>query len=128
LLEHTPDQVYFKDRDRRFLRASRAVAEYLDVADPHEIIGKSDFDFFPPETAAAFAADEQRIMQTREPMVGKVERLVHLDGRVTWDYSTKLPLLDSSGNVIGICGINKDFTAMKEMQDALAEERNRLCL
>jgi phosphoserine phosphatase RsbU/P len=126
LLEHTPDQVYFKDRDGRFLRASRAVAEYLDVADPHEIIGKSDFDFFPPETAAAFAADEQRIMQTREPMVGKVERLVHLDGRVTWDYSTKLPLLDSSGNVIGICGINKDFTAMKEMQDALAEERNRL--
>jgi sigma-B regulation protein RsbU (phosphoserine phosphatase) len=126
LLEKMPDQVYFKDRHGRFLRASRAVADYMDVADPRELIGKTDFDFWSPETAREAAADERKIMETREPMVGKVERLVHPDGRVTWDYTTKMPLLDSSGNVIGICGINKDFTAMKEMQDALAEERNRL--
>lgn len=126
LLEKTPDQVYFKDRQGRFLRASRAVADYLNVADPNEIIGKTDFDFWSPETAKEAARDEQKIMETREPMIGKVERLVHPDGRITWDYTTKMPLLDSKGNVIGICGINKDFTAMKEMQDALAEERNRL--
>jgi phosphoserine phosphatase RsbU/P len=126
LLEKTPDQVYFKDRHGRFLRASRAVANYMNVADPKELIGKTDFDFWSPETARETAADEQRIMETREPLVGKVERLVHPDGRITWDYTTKMPLLDSSGKVIGICGINKDFTAMKEMQDALAEERNRL--
>ena len=126
LLERMPDQVYFKDRHGRFLRASRAVADYMHVADPKELIGKSDFDFWSPETAKKCAADEQRIMETQEPLVGKVERLVHPDGSVTWDYSTKMPLLDSRGEVIGICGINKDFTAMKEMQDALAEERNRL--
>jgi phosphoserine phosphatase RsbU/P len=126
LLEKIPDQVYFKDRQGRFLRASRAVADYLDVSDPNEIIGKSDFDFWSPDTAKATAEDERRIMETGEPMVGKVERLVHPDGRVTWDYTTKMPLLDSKGNVIGICGVNKDFTAMKAMQDALAEERNRL--
>ena len=126
LLEKMPDQVYFKDRHGRFLRASRAVAEYLDVSNPDEIIGKTDFDFWSPETAKKCAADEQKIMETREPLIGNVEKLVHPDGRVTYDYSTKLPLLDSRGEVIGICGINKDFTAMKEMQDALAEERNRL--
>jgi sigma-B regulation protein RsbU (phosphoserine phosphatase) len=126
LLEKVPDQVYFKDRQGRFLRASRAVADYLDVSDPSEIIGKSDFDFWSADTAKVTAEDERRIMETGEPMVGKVERLVHPDGRVTWDYTTKMPLLDSKGNVIGICGINKDFTAMKAMQDALAEERNRL--
>ncbi|HET7239505.1 MAG TPA: SpoIIE family protein phosphatase [Terrimicrobiaceae bacterium] len=126
LLEKIPDQVYFKDRQGRFLRASRAVADYLDVADPDELIGKSDFDFWSKDTAREAAEDERRIMETGKPMVGKVERLVHPDGRVTWDYTTKMPLLDSNGNVIGICGINKDFTAMKEMQDALAEERNRL--
>ncbi len=126
LLENTPDQVYFKDRRGRFLRASRAVAEYLNVANPDEIIGKTDFDFWSAETASEAAADEQRIMETQEPMVGKVEKLVHPDGRVTYDYTTKMPLLDSRGEVIGICGINKDFTAMKEIQDALAEERNRL--
>jgi sigma-B regulation protein RsbU (phosphoserine phosphatase) len=126
LLEKIPDQVYFKDRQGRFLRASRAVADYLDVSDPNEIIGKSDFDFWSSDTAKATAEDERRIMETGDPIVGKVERLVHPDGRVTWDYTTKMPLLDSKGNVIGICGINKDFTAMKAMQDALAEERNRL--
>ena len=126
LLKNTPDQVYFKDRKGRFLRASRAVAEYLHVEDPDEIIGKSDFDFWSPETASETAQDEQKIMESREPMVGKVERLVHPDGKITWDYSTKMPLLNSRGEVIGICGINKDFTAMKEIQDALAEERNRL--
>ena len=65
LLENTPDQVYFKDRRGRFLRASRAVAEYLNVANPDEIIGKTDFDFWSAETAREAAADEQRIMETQ---------------------------------------------------------------
>ena len=126
LLEKTPDQVYFKDRNGRFLRASRAVAEMFGVAAPEDLIGKTDFDLWSPETARQAAADEQRIMETKEPLVGKIERLVYPDGRISWDYTTKLPLLDSRGEVIGICGINKDFTAMKCMQDALSQERDRL--
>jgi phosphoserine phosphatase RsbU/P len=126
LLENTPDQVYFKDRRGRFLRASRAVAELLGAKSVKDIIGKSDFDFWSMETARDTAADEQRIMNTREPLVGKIEKLVHRDGRVSWDHTTKLPLLDAKGEVIGICGINKDFTELKCMQDALAEERDRL--
>ena len=126
LLENTPDQVYFKDRRGRFLRASRAVAELLGAKSVKDIIGKSDFDFWSMETARDAAADEQRIMNTREPLVGKIEKLVHRDGRVSWDHTTKLPLLDANGEVIGICGINIDFTEVKGMQDALAEEHDRL--
>ena len=126
LLENTPDQVYFKDRRGRFIRASRAVAELLGASSAKDLIGKTDFDFWSMETAREAAADEQRIMKTREPLVGKIERLVHPDGRISWDYTTKMPLLDTRGEVIGICGINKDFTAMKCMQDALEEERDRL--
>jgi phosphoserine phosphatase RsbU/P len=126
LLENTPDQVYFKDLQGRFLRASRAVAEYMDVANPADLIGKSDFDFWSEQTAKEASADEQRIIKTGQPMIGKVEKLIHADGRITWDYTSKLPLKDSKGQIIGICGINKDFTAIKEMEDTLAEERNRL--
>jgi phosphoserine phosphatase RsbU/P len=126
LLENTPDQVYFKDLQGRFLRASRAVAEYMDVANPGDLIGKSDFDFWSEQTAKEASADEQRIIETGQPMIGKVEKLIHPDGRTTWDYTTKLPLKNSKGQLIGICGINKDFTAIKEMEDALAAERNRL--
>ena len=126
LLENTPDQVYFKDLQGRFLRASRAVAKYMDVTNPNDLIGKSDFDFWSEQTAKEAFDDEQRIIKTGQPMVGKVEKLIHGDGRVTWDYTTKLPLKDSKGQIIGICGINKDFTPIKKMEDALAEERNRL--
>jgi sigma-B regulation protein RsbU (phosphoserine phosphatase) len=126
LMENTPDQVYFKDTQGRFLCASRAVATYMDVPNPDDLIGKSDFDFWSEETAKEAAADEKRIMETGVPMIGKIERLVHPDGRVTWDYTSKMPLKDSKGQIIGICGINKDFTAIKQMEDALAEERNRL--
>jgi len=98
----------------------------MDVPNPDDLIGKSDFDFWSEETAKEAAADEKRVMETGVPMVGKIEKLVHPDGRVTWDYTTKMPLRDSKGQIIGICGINKDFTAIKQMEDALAEERNRL--
>ena len=126
LLENTPDQVYFKDLRGRFLRASRAVAEYMDVSNPGDLLGKSDFDFWSEQTAREAYADERKIIQTGQPMIGKIEKLIHPDGRITWDYTTKLPLKDSKGQIIGIWGINKDFTAIKEMEDALAEERNRL--
>lgn len=126
LLENTPDQVYFKDCRGRFLRASRAVAELLGAPSAKDLIGKTDFNFWSMETAREAAADEQRIMETREPLVGKIERLVHPDGRISWDHTTKLPLLDAHGEVIGICGINREVTEMKCMQDALAEERDRL--
>ena len=98
----------------------------MDVANPHDLIGKSDFDFWSEQTAKEASDDEQRIIKTGQPMVGKIEKLIHPDGRVTWDYTTKLPLKDSKGQIIGICGINKDFTSLKKMEDALSEERNRL--
>jgi phosphoserine phosphatase RsbU/P len=126
LLENTPDQVYFKDLQGRFIRASRAVAQTMDVANPQDLIGKSDFDFWSAQTAKEAFDDEQRIIKTGQPLVGKIEKLIHADGRITWDYTTKLPLRDSKGQIIGICGINKDFTPIKKMEDALAEERNRL--
>jgi sigma-B regulation protein RsbU (phosphoserine phosphatase) len=126
LLENTPDQVYFKDLQGHFIQASRAVASLLDVADPRDLIGKSDFDFWSSQTADETFADEQQIVKTGQPLIGKIEKLTHPDGRISWDYTSKLPLKDSKGNIIGIYGINKDFTAIKQMEDALAEERNRL--
>src|SRR5437868_109528 len=122
LLENTPDQVYFKDTAGRFICASRAVAEFMDVQNAADLIGKSDFDFWSEQTAKATAEDEKRIIETGQPLIGKIERLVHPDGRVTWDYTSKLPLRNSRGEIIGICGINKDFSAIKKLEDALEAE------
>src|SRR5260221_553466 len=67
-------------------------------------------------------------METGQPLIGKVERLVYPSGRVTWDYTTKLPLKNAASEIIGIFGVNRDFTVIKQMEDALEEERNRLRL
>jgi phosphoserine phosphatase RsbU/P len=126
LLENATDQIYFKDLEGRFTCASRAVADFMGVQKPTDLIGKTDFDFWSEQTAREAAADEKRIIETGIPMVGKIEKLVYPSGRITWDYTSKLPLRNSRGEIIGICGINKDFTSVKRMEDALEEERNRL--
>jgi phosphoserine phosphatase RsbU/P len=126
LLEHAADQIYFKDKEGRFICASRAVAEFMGVRGPADLIGKSDFDFWSEQTAREANADERHIMETGQPLIGKVERLVYPSGRVTWDYTSKLPLRNAAGEVIGIFGVNRDFTAIKRMENALEEERNRL--
>jgi sigma-B regulation protein RsbU (phosphoserine phosphatase) len=126
LLENATDQIYFKDTESRFICASRAVAEFMGVKKPGDLIGKSDFDFWSEQTAREAAADEKRIVETGIPLIGKVEKLVYPSGRITWDYTSKLPLKNSLGEIIGICGINKDFTAIKRMEDALEEESHRL--
>src|SRR5258708_23340218 len=128
LLEHAVDQIYFKDTAGRFTCASRAVAEFMGVASPAELIGKSDFDFWSEQTAREAAADEKRGMETGQPLIGKVERVVYPSGRVTLDYTTNLPLKNAAGEIIGIFGVNRDFTVIKQMEDALEEERNRLRL
>jgi phosphoserine phosphatase RsbU/P len=126
LLENATDQIYFKDTEGRFTCVSRAVAEFMGVQKPADLIGKTDFDFWSEPTAREAAADEKRIIETGVPMVGKIEKLVYPSGRISWDYTSKLPLRNSRGEIIGICGINKDFTTVKHMEDALEEERNRL--
>ena len=91
-MRSVPDAVYFKDEQSRFIKCSSALARYFGVADPGEMIGKSDFDYFSEEHARPAFEDEQRIIQTGQPVVGLVEREVFPDGRVHWALTTKLPL------------------------------------
>ncbi|MFT5126877.1 MAG: PAS domain S-box-containing protein [Rhodothermales bacterium] len=119
LLEHMPDAIYFKDRDGRFMAASNAVARYFGKNTAADIIGKSDADFFPSEQAAEMSADERDIMETGKPMIWKDERELLPDGRDVWFSSTKLPLVDDDGEVIGILGISREETLRKDAEAKL---------
>jgi PAS domain S-box-containing protein len=126
LLDYVPDSIYFKDRHSRFLRASASISHWFNVTSPEDVIGKTDFHFYPADYAEATFADEQRVIGTGQPLVGKLERRELPDGAIRWSSTTKLPLRDHYKRIIGTCGITRDVTDLKQLEETLAAERNRL--
>jgi sigma-B regulation protein RsbU (phosphoserine phosphatase) len=125
-MDTIPDKIYFKDRESRFVRNNAAHARSLGAASPAECVGKSDFDFFSPEHAQLARDDEERIIRTGAPVVGKIERTTLRDGTRRWASSTKMPWRDATGAIVGTFGISRDVTATKEAEEKLTEERNLL--
>jgi len=119
LLENLPDQIYFKDTASRFLRVNPALAKRFGVDDPGQIVGKTDADFFPADHARQKLADEQEIIRTGQPLVEIEEKTTGPDGRESWVLTTKLPLRDGMGRIIGTCGISSDITERKLVEAAL---------
>jgi two-component system, sensor histidine kinase and response regulator len=113
LMDNLPDNIWFKDRDSRFVAANRAMLSWTGFNDQSEIVGKTDQDLFAGEHADAALADEQKIIATGQPIVGVEEKETWPDGHETWVSSTKLPWRDASGNVIGTLGWSRDITARK---------------
>ncbi|MFK8110901.1 MAG: PAS domain-containing protein [Rubripirellula sp.] len=126
LLEAVPDSIYFKDADSRFIRMSQSCAKKFGLEEPSQAIGKSDADFFSIEHAKKALQDERAIMKTGESVLAQIEQETYDDGAVTWCSTTKVPLKDKSGRVMGTFGISRDVTQQKQAEVELAQERDLL--
>jgi len=126
LLDNVPDSIYFKDAKGRFLRSSRAQAKRFGLSDTAEAIGKTDFDFFAREHAEEAFADEQQIIQTGQPLIAMEESSPLADGTERWVSTSKLPLRDADGDIVGTFGISREITERKRAEASLAKERNML--
>ncbi len=115
LLDNAADRIYFKDVNSKFIRCSKS-KWIRSGASESEIIGKTDFDLFHEAHARPAFEDEQNIIRTGQPLVGKLEKEIHPDGLTTWVLTAKMPWRDSKGNIIGTFGISKDVTAIKEAE------------
>ena len=126
LMDNIPDAIYFKDKAGQFVMINRALAKKFGLADPHLATGKSDADFFKPAHAKQALADEQRVMETGQPLVGAEEKETWPDGRVTWVSTTKMPLRDRAGRIFGTFGISRDITERRRIEETLAERTAEL--
>jgi PAS domain S-box-containing protein len=127
LLNSSTDAIYFKDLESRFLRCSAAMAPHFNLSSPDDLIGKRAFDFCGEEHARMAFADEQEIIRTGQPIIGKTEKETWPDGRVTWALTSKMPLHNDHGEIIGTLGVSKNITAFKEAE-AKVEKLHRQLL
>jgi phosphoserine phosphatase RsbU/P len=126
LMNSIPDAVYFKDTRSRFLMISRALAKKHHLTDSQQAVGKTDADYFAEPHAKQALADELSIMRSGQPMEGIEESETWPDGSITWVSTTKLPLRNREGRIIGTFGISRDITVRKNAQLALAEQSHLL--
>ena len=125
-LEYVPDNIYFKDRESRFIACSRSQLRVFNLSRMEDIIGKTDFDFFDEAHARPALEDEQKVIRTGEPMLGKLEKETWPDGRVTWVITDKLPLRNAQGEIVGTFGISRDVTEARRTEEALENARKEL--
>jgi PAS domain S-box-containing protein len=124
MMDTSPDIIYFKDLQSRFIRVNKAAARKFGVASPDEVVGKTDFDYFTEEHAHDAYQDEQEVIRTGRPVVGKEERETWPDGHETWVSTTKLPLRDPAGSITGTFGVSRDITASKRAEADLRRARD----
>ncbi len=110
LINSLPDNIYVKDNRSRFILANSRVSKVMGADYANELIGKTDFDFYPKKLAQKYFNDEQEIINTGVPKIKIIEQVIDGENNRRWYSTSKLPLRDNEGKIIGIMGIGRDIT------------------
>jgi PAS domain S-box-containing protein len=117
LMDNLPDHIFVKDTASRFLTANAATLRSLGASTLEEVLGKTDFDFLRPEVAEQFFRDEQEVCRSGRPLLNREELLIDHAGQHRWLLTTKAPLRDHTGAVIGLVGMSHDISDRKRMEE-----------
>jgi PAS domain S-box-containing protein len=126
LIDNLPDYVYVKDLQCRFLAANLATARIMGAASPDELLGRVDADFYPSELAAEYGDQEAELLRTGKPILDKDEPHVDAEGNPRTVLTTKVPLKNHHGDIVGLVGISRDITDRKEAENALRRTAEEL--
>jgi PAS domain S-box-containing protein len=125
LIDNIPDFLYVKDAEGRFVLSNSSVARQMGAEKPGDLQGKTDFDIYPSDLARAFQEEDRDIITTGKPVFNREEMTRDGSGNEIHVLTTKVPLRDSDGRVVGIVGIGRDISSRKKVENALREaERN----
>ncbi len=126
LMNNVPDFIYFKDLNSKFIMNSTSHARQFGFSSGREICGKSDFDFFADEHARPAYNEEQKIIKTGKPIINQIKKKVRKDGSISWVSTTKMPLRNETGKIMGTFGISKDITELRKMEMDVKEQNEAL--
>ncbi|MDY0356210.1 MAG: PAS domain S-box protein [Sedimentisphaerales bacterium] len=119
LIDNLPDAIYVKDRQSRFVLCNPEVLRRKGVATVEEIVGKTDRDFYPLEAAERTYRDEQQLMATDRPIINHERCVIDpASGESTWSLTTKVPLRNENGQIVGLVGIGRDITDRRRAEEA----------
>lgn len=119
IFDTVPLHVYFKNRDHEFVLANQAIALWLGFSRPEELYSKRDRDIFSKEHWQEAEADELKIMETGEPIIGSIEKETWSGKDDTWVVTSKYPWRGSDGEVIGTFGVSSDISDLMSTQQKL---------
>jgi len=119
VVANLPEIVYVKDAQSRFLMANRAAVRNAGAASDADLLGKTDFDFFPREIAQALFSNERSVLQSCQAQVGKEELVPGRPGQMRHISKTRVPLVDPAGKTVGLIGIGRDLTEIKALEAEL---------
>ena len=124
LMDNVPDNIFFKDVNSKFVRVNKGMACFVNEDDPKNLIGKSDFDYFPKFFAETTYDDERKLFATRIPLINKLEHLVLPNGDEVFLMANKVPIIGLNGNIEGLVGISRDITYQKRHEQELEKAKN----
>lgn len=125
MIDILPDNVFFKDVNSRFILGNERVARLMGTT-PENLIGRTDFDYFPESLARQYYHDEQAVIATGEPLMNKEEIVNDPDGNSQWYLTTKVPFRNELGEIKGIVGIGREISERKKLLTALQKAQEEL--
>jgi PAS domain S-box-containing protein len=126
VLDTVPQRVFWKDQNSVYAGCNTAFAQDCGFASPREVIGKTHFETDSAELAVGYRADDQEVIESGRPKLDYEEQKILPDGRLRWLKTSKVPLRDRDGKVIGVLGTYEDITDRKRADQALAESHSLL--
>jgi len=126
LMDHIPDSIYFKDKQCRLVRINRKMMHDLELKDESQAIGKTDVDLFGEEFGHKCLNEDRRLIETGEPVISLLESRKLNDGRINWTLTSKVPIRNEKGQIVGLVGITREINELKKAEQELERERELL--